>query len=135
MINHFPPFWVQSFPKSNSSHEKSIFPHLHFHQKRYLSLSEIFRPTQILKSNSNCYYNIEYSLKVHISNFRNGVKLTIREWNWGKWVITPKIYIQVLYIAENSGFRFLGKTLCVNDYDQVDHLMRNSLGLVSARPI
>ena len=71
--------------------KKSIFHHMHFHQNRHTSLSAIFIPTEILNSNYKfCDYK-EYSLKVHIPNFRNRGKLTwgnFKNSNGGKRMIT-----------------------------------------------
>ena len=87
MITHFPPFRVQCSPKSNFHHKKSIFPHLHFHQNRQFSFSANFRRTQKLENSSKFYYYTEYSSKPHVSNFRNGGKLTFRggSLTWGNF--------------------------------------------------
>ena len=76
VITHFPSFQVQSAPKSNFPYEKSIFPHLHFQQIRQFSFSASFGQTQKLNNNFKFFNYKDYSLKVHVSNFRNGRKLT-----------------------------------------------------------
>ena len=62
------------FPQDKFPPRKVHFPHLHFHQNRQFSFSANFRRTQKLNNSSKFYYYKEYSLKVHVSNFRNGGK-------------------------------------------------------------
>ena len=99
VITSFPPFWVQSSPKSNFLHENNIFPHLHCHQNRQFSFSTNFRQTQKLNNSSTIYCYKEYFLKVHLSNFRNGGKLNFRGGtSFRKWVMT--LYFQQTATAE-----------------------------------
>ena len=60
VITHFPPFWVQSSPKSNFPEEKPIFPHQNFHQNRHSLFSSIFRPTEKINRNCTIYYDKYY---------------------------------------------------------------------------
>ena len=76
------------FPQVKFSPRKVHFPHLHFLQNRQFLFSANFRQTRKLNKSSKFYYYKEYSLKAHVSNFRNGGKLTFRggKLTWGNFI-------------------------------------------------